>query len=248
MQLRLKTKSDVRKFAVAITVIALAGFLILDLIFLPVELRQKVTFYNIIITIILAMPISFFVGSKLMEVHLLTAQLENAVNFDTLTGLCTRASFYERLSQMENVPLVMIIADIDHFKGINDTYGHQAGDNVLKQFANTLRRYCREDDVIARFGGEEFIILLRVKTIEDGQLAAQRLCDVIRERIFLVDERQVQITASFGVSHVDSIREIEETIYRADLAAYRAKKEGRDRVCVYDPELDTAQVLSRAAG
>ena len=185
MQLRLETKSDVRKFAVSITMIALSGCAMLQYLMLPADVYDRVLFRGLAISVILALPISYIVGLRLMDVHRLTSELEHAVHHDTLTGLCNRISFYHRLDGLEDMPLVMIAVDVDHFKKINDEFGHQAGDHVLKQFAVTLLRNCREDDVVARFGGEEFVILLRDTTLEEGVLAAERLCCRVREKAFL---------------------------------------------------------------
>ncbi len=246
MQLRLKNRNDVRYFSIAITGVAVAGSFLLQRLILPQEVLHSVLFAGELITIMLTLPLSYFIGSKLLDVNDLTVQLEHAVNHDNLTGTCTRLSFYHRLARMSETPLMMIVTDIDHFKHVNDKYGHKAGDIALKQFASTLLRNCREEDVIARFGGEEFLILLRDTTPEEGLLAAQRLCDRVREKRFVAEGRQLRITASFGVAEVTSISEIDDAIHRADLAAFRAKRDGRDRVCVYDPELDSNSQINQA--
>lgn len=247
MQLKIKNRNDVRVFSVAISVIAMAGNYVLQYLMLPPEFFEKILFSSEIITVMLAAPMSYYIGTKLLDVHDLTVQLEHAVNHDDLTGTCTRLSFYHRLAQMEEVPLVAIVTDIDHFKQVNDKHGHQAGDSVLKQFANTLLRNCREEDVVARFGGEEFIILLYDVTLEDGIVAAQRLCDRVREKKFLANRERLSITASFGVADVMSASKIDDAIHRADLAAFRAKRNGRDRVYSYDPKLDSNAPHSQAA-
>ncbi|WP_299843042.1 GGDEF domain-containing protein [uncultured Roseovarius sp.] len=225
----------------------MAGNYVLQYLMLPADVFERVLFSSEIITVMLAAPLSYYIGTKLLDVNDLTVQLEHAVNHDNLTGTCTRLSFYHRLAQMEDVQLVTIVTDIDHFKQVNDKYGHQAGDSVLKQFANTLLRNCREEDVVARFGGEEFIVLLQDVSLEDGVLAAQRLCDRVREKKFMANGQRLHITASFGVAEVETVSEVDDAIHKADLAAFRAKRNGRDKVYSYDPELDSDAPHSQAA-
>ncbi len=238
MQLRLKNQNEVRLFSAAITVTALSFSILLQFFMLPAAILDQVLFTSSVITIMVMTPITYFVGLKIQDVSDLTVQLEHAVNHDTLTGTCTRLSFYRRLSEMDDLPLVIIAADIDHFKKINDKYGHKAGDGALKQFANTLSRNSREEDVIARFGGEEFVVLLQGMSLEDGVVTAQRLCDQVRKKVFIAEGQQMRLTASFGVAEASSISEVDYAIHQADLAAYRAKRDGRDRVYTYNPELD----------
>ena len=247
MQLRLKNQNDVRVFSIVFTIIALSGNVVLQYVMLPPDFFVRIIFSSAIITVMLLTPLSYFIGLKLRDVNDLTVQLEHAVNHDNLTGTCTRLSFYHRLAHMGDVPLALIVADIDHFKRINDKYGHQAGDSALKQFASTLLRNCREEDVIARFGGEEFIILLRDVELTDGVTAAQRLCDRVREKSFAANGEQLRITASFGVAEVTSISEIDAAIHNADLAAFRAKRDGRDCVRQYNPDLDIGEHAQAAA-
>ena len=134
--------------------------------------------------------------------------------------------------------MVLIVADIDHFKKVNDRHGHIAGDVALKQFANTLIRNTREDDIVSRFGGEEFVILLRGVSLQEALASAQRLCERVRSKPVFANGEEFFVTASFGVAELRSVAQIEEVFQRADLAVYRAKREGRDRVCVYDPSID----------
>lgn len=238
MQLRLKNHFEVRMFSLVITSVSMLGSLILLSLMLPMEVVREILVEATCISAILAAPISYFVGLKLLDINVLAEKLEYAVNHDNLTGACTRASFHQRLERIEDQDMVVVVADIDHFKSVNDQYGHKAGDIALRQFTGTLVRNCREDDVVARFGGEEFIILLQGVQEEEGIATAQRLCDCVRAKRIYADGHELGITASFGVVAMSSVSEIEEAFQKADLAAYRAKREGRDRVCLYDPKRD----------
>ncbi len=127
---------------------------------------------------------------------------------------------------------VIVILDIDNFKKINDTYGHLVGDSILKQLAEFLKSNVRESDVVARFGGEEFIILMPKSSIEEGQAFAERLRKMIMEKEFVVGNIAIQITSSFGVSPLrDTGQETFEDYYcLADKALYMAKHSGKNRV------------------
>lgn len=244
MDLRLKSLAEVRLFCVAVTLVAMVGNVALQRLLLPWELFQKILFSSTLITVILALPIALYIGLKILDVHKLTLRLEHSLNHDALTGAHTRLSFYKRLTDFGDHPLTVIAVDIDLFKSINDEHSHKAGDKALKHFATTLVRYCQEEDMVARFGGEEFVILLHNTVFADGIARAERLCMGVREETLFLNGRQVRITASFGVAPLADIAGIDAAIHNADLAVYRAKYNGRDQVCSYDPDLDVVNALS----
>jgi diguanylate cyclase (GGDEF)-like protein len=239
--LRLKSLTQVRVFSVAVTLVAMVGNVALQRLFLSFELFQKILFSSTIITVLLAFPIAFYIGLKILDVHKLTLILEDSLNHDTLTGAHTRLSFYERLTDFGNHPRTVIAADIDLFKSINDEHGHKAGDKALKHFAATLINHCKEEDIVARFGGEEFVILLHNTISADGATMAQLLCRKVREEALYLHGQEVRITASFGVAPLSDIADIDAALHNADLAVYRSKYNGRNQVCVYDPDLDVAK-------
>ncbi|WP_412508693.1 GGDEF domain-containing protein [Roseovarius sp. SYSU LYC5161] len=234
----MKTRGDVRLFSVIVTLVALMGNIGLQHLLLPAELHDRVAHASYIVTVILMAPFSFFIGQRMRDVHDLTNRLEYSVNHDVLTGACTRVSFYERATALAGRPLVVIVTDIDHFKNVNDRFGHKAGDDALRQFTATLARNCRAEDIIARFGGEEFVILLEADGGAQGRAVAQRLGARVRENPLILDGKRLHVTSSFGVAPVPSVARLDLAVHRADLALYRAKEGGRDRVCLYDPEKD----------
>jgi len=238
MHFRLKSIQEVRLFALTITVLVMFGTVLLHRLILPADLVQVMRVPGVIMAAMLASPTAYFVGLKLLDVHLLTARLEHVVDHDMLTGASTRTSFYKKIEGQLTAPFAVIVADIDYFKNINDKYGHQSGDLALKQFTSSLVRNCREDDIVARFGGEEFVILLQDAGLKEGVAAANRLCQRTREKPLELKGKQVQITASFGVTQLEDIADVDGAINQADLAVYRAKQSGRDRVCAFDPMLD----------
>lgn len=159
---------------------------------------------------------------------------------DSLTGLCNPRYFQHRFRQeiarsvRQRTPICLVIADIDHFKRVNDTHGHQMGDVVLREFAGMLKSVARDSDMVARVGGEEFAVLLPDTDAEGGRIVAERMRLTIQQTpIKLVGEQTVQITASFGVSSREGRNVWPDAIYAlADKALYAAKAGGRNRVVV----------------
>ncbi|MBS0376013.1 MAG: diguanylate cyclase [Proteobacteria bacterium] len=154
---------------------------------------------------------------------------------DSLTGLYNRRTLEERARGLmtDGVSYAVVIADLDHFKRLNDTRGHEAGDNALRQFADVLRRALRGDDTPARWGGEEFVLLL-------PQTAASAALEVVERIRALLAEAQLvadtpAFTASFGVAHSSMASRFEQLVRIADDALYRAKEGGRDRAVLGDP-------------
>ncbi|NCQ25199.1 MAG: GGDEF domain-containing protein [Rhodobacteraceae bacterium CG17_big_fil_post_rev_8_21_14_2_50_63_15] len=234
MLMQVRTRGDVRRFAMAISAIVVIASIVLRYLVLPSDLAGATLIPGSMMALMLAAPIAYAVGQRLAAIHHLSAQLEHALHHDLLTGVCTRISFYGRAAQLGAVSCAVIVADIDHFKGFNDHYGHPAGDQALRHFAAILASNCREDDLIARFGGEEFVLVLRNTTLTDGFAAACRLCQRIRESPVVIGGRARPLTASFGVAALPPGGAIEIAIQQADRALYRAKRSGRDRACVYD--------------
>lgn len=155
---------------------------------------------------------------------------------DELTGLYNRRHFNEILSKSlsaarrHSFPLSLVMLDIDRFKSVNDTYGHSAGDKVLQLFASTILSLARTEDLIARWGGEEFILLLPHTPLEGAVVVAERIRCTLPAKT--VPGISLPVTASFGVAQWNAGESAEELIKRADNALYRAKNEGRDRVSV----------------
>ncbi|GAA4588304.1 hypothetical protein GCM10023107_08960 [Actinoplanes octamycinicus] len=177
---------------------------------------------------------------------LIAAQRRIAMT-DGLTGVHTRRHLSDALrAERERAArhggsFAMLLVDVDHFKHINDTYGHPAGDQVLREVAGRLRDACRDTDVVARFGGEEFAVLVTGEV--PGRLAA--LAEELRQRIagapVLVDNRTaITVTVSIGAAVLPGTASTEELLVAADGALYAAKRGGRNRVVVGDAEWTTA--------
>ncbi len=164
-------------------------------------------------------------------------RIEEMAITDKLTGLLNRQAsdmLIERVvAEVRRVsePVAVLLIDIDHFKSINDQYGHLAGDRVLEGMAGLLRRRLRASDIAARWGGEEFLMVLKGCSTEEAlRLAEELRADVERERFDLGNEKTVSVTISIGVSNYDGTEPIDHAISRADTRLYEAKRSGRNRV------------------
>ncbi len=168
------------------------------------------------------------------------AELLHVATHDYLTGLFNRRRFEQELereiaeSQRHDRRGAIIWLDLDHFKEINDSLGHRAGDEVLIAVSETLRARVRGDNILARLGGDEFAILMPAADSRDAQAATRRLLDEMREQTYMVGSHLVRVSASVGIvlypAHGSTV---EELLSRADIAMYHAKERGRNRFSVY---------------
>ena len=168
---------------------------------------------------------------------------------DGLTGLYNQRYFrlqiqveIKRASRFEQ-PLALIMMDIDHFKRVNDTYGHPFGDEVLKGFADVLKSHLRLSDLSVRYGGEEFAILLPNTNIEQAYFVAEKLRDEIGETAFMCGDDPVHITVSVGLAQFQhsGTETIDAFIKRADDLLYRAKTTGRNQVVCDQTDMDAVR-------
>ena len=181
---------------------------------------------------------------RLEEIESLQAELRDQSLHDPLTGLNNRRYLAERLpieiarAQDEGGCLSIIISDIDHFKRINDTYGHQAGDQVLIEIAGLLQQHFCSSDIICRYGGEEFLIVMPGTTLDKACQRAKDMCLECAGLDIHYAEKHLRIQMSFGVaSYPIHGQEAEMLIIKADQALYHSKKTGRNRVTVWDNSL-----------
>lgn len=176
-------------------------------------------------------------GADVTQRRQLEEELKILATTDSLTGLSNRRHFLGAAAlSMESFrryhrPLALLILDIDHFKKINDAYGHATGDQVLVAVADTLRSVLRSADLCGRFGGEEFVCLLPETTETEARIVAERLRRSLAEQSVATAEGTVRFTASIGLTVADvSDATVESLLQRADVAMYEAKKAGRNRV------------------
>lgn len=171
---------------------------------------------------------------------------EKLAHTDALTGLNNRR-YFESLAKQhvkenfdEPTPTTLLVFDVDHFKKINDTYGHDVGDHVLQMIAEISAKEMRHTDVLARYGGEEFIALLTETSLDDALRIAERLRERIEStNVILENGSSFNFTVSIGATILETFEtDLNNVIKQADIALYQAKANGRNRIEQYDPSMD----------
>ena len=205
--------------------------------------QSKVKIFDLLISPILSNDrhLGFlFTMRDITEQKRLENKLQEFAITDALTGIFNHRHFYELYEKEYNRairkehPLSLVMFDLDHFKQINDTYGHLAGDQILKEVSMVCKGLLRTYDVFARYGGEEFIIILPETNSQEAAALAERLRTAIEDHKFHIEDYEVDVTISLGVSSLQSDQEIssEELIEYTDRALYDSKREGRNRVTI----------------
>ncbi len=176
-------------------------------------------------------------GKSLEELRKYQILLENAAKYDFLTNTVNRRGLKEifntsvDLTGVEKNPVSFVMGDIDYFKNFNDTFGHAAGDKVLIAIANLIKNSIKANDVVCRWGGEEFVIMLLGTTYEEALLCAEDIRQKIESIVIPWENgEQLRVTMSFGVAAYDYDENIDSCISKADSALYVCKKSGRNRV------------------
>lgn len=185
------------------------------------------------------------VGKRIVE---LQQSLRFAATHDFLTNLLNRAEILVALERefsrggREDKPAALILADIDHFKRVNDTLGHAAGDEVLKEVARRLKADLRPYDVVGRYGGEEFLLILPGCNLANGARRANEIRELVAKDPIVTPFGTASATVSMGVTATVSTRDcsVAEFLREADVSLYEAKKNGRNRVEVYSPSASSA--------
>jgi len=162
------------------------------------------------------------------------AETELQAATDSLTGLLNRRTLEKKVHTLResSTPFALVIADLDHFKQLNDTYGHETGDRSLRLFASTLSSSLRKEDIVCRHGGEEFAVVLPGCSAEDAHVSFEHIRAGLAEAV--TKAGSPQFTASFGVVESSDDEDLVTLISRADAALFDAKHQGRDRVVVHD--------------
>ncbi len=175
---------------------------------------------------------------KLEEAHIL---LEEISRKDPLTSISNRRDIIDKINyetirfERNQKTFSLVMGDIDHFKSVNDRYGHDCGDYILKALADTIVSTIRKQDIVGRWGGEEFILLLPETNIEGGKITAEKVRIRIEQNNFKYNNKIIPVTITFGVSEHSYNKDIDVCIKEADIALYKGKNNGRNRVEVFNP-------------
>jgi len=182
---------------------------------------------------------TIYIFQDITEKKLMLDKLEFSAKYDYLTEVYNRHELFS-LSKLEvnktkryKTPLTFLLFDIDWFKNINDKYGHLTGDLVIKIIASTCKKRLRQTDIIGRYGGEEFLILLPETSLENGKIIGESIRKLIEDLEIIYDDNKIKVTISMGITEADSILDLQDFINNADKALYKAKNSGRNRIEVF---------------
>ncbi|MBA1272283.1 sensor domain-containing diguanylate cyclase [Stutzerimonas azotifigens] len=190
---------------------------------------------NLVVCLLVIALVMILVGKVLQRYQ---ARITSLASTDLLTELPNRRGFELLAGQAlqearrDQSPLTTLLIDLDHFKQLNDTHGHLAGDEVLRRFAADLRGHLRQSDILCRWGGEEFIVLFKNTDAATGQGLGERIRAFAESRHYTFAEQDITMTVSVGMTLLHANDSLDSLIGRADRALYRAKQSGRNRLCV----------------
>lgn len=194
-----------------------------------------------LVPILLTPPISWYLLGLLLRIDQLEVEMRNAATFDPLTGLLSRRAFLERaeyaleLATREGFSVSVLMVDLDHFKTINDRFGHTSGDEVLATFGKALTQIIRKSDLVGRWGGEEFAFLLPNTSQAQAWEFSERLHEVIHQTVFETGKGPVQVTMSIGIVIFPAgENNLQKLLSLADQAMYHAKENGRAQSVIYN--------------
>lgn len=199
---------------------------------------RKSLYLNLLVCLLVTAIVAVIVSLALRRYQ---ARITALATTDQLTELLNRRGFdllanqaiqEARRNQSE---LCTLLLDLDNFKELNDTHGHQAGDQVLRGFARNLRDDLRQSDILCRWGGEEFVLLLKDTSVEQARALAQKIRQQTEQSTFHYNGSDLRITTSIGLAQLDADESLEQLLLRADRALYRAKQGGRNRLCEEHP-------------
>ncbi|MEC5424717.1 GGDEF domain-containing protein [Virgibacillus sp. C22-A2] len=179
------------------------------------------------------------VGYFMNKSSKLLNKVEELTITDALTGIYNRRYFdfiMEKtipFSKKNNTPLIFMLLDIDHFKKVNDNFGHQCGDEALKHISDIIGSNVRDTDAFVRFGGEEFAVIMPNTDVDEGLIIAELIREAIEKSGFTYNNERIYFTISIGVSSYNG-EEIEEFIEKTDTALYKAKENGRNQIAIFN--------------
>lgn len=196
------------------------------------------------LTVVVAVNILLLFGSTLtMFLSEISDMYHKESSVDFLTGLLNRRQFYNssetiiNLAKRQKFEVSLMMCDLDNFKFINDTFGHDVGDQVIKNCASIIKNATRDTDITARFGGEEFCLVLPYTDIKGASELAERIRTRISESILETHICDVRYTASFGLTTLDLEQPLNNAIIESDVALYYAKEDGKNRLAQYTSEM-----------
>lgn len=242
---RVTNYGDVARLSAAVTIFALTIVFSLTLLLYSRAEWPKEFMIGGSTAFVLAFGATWLVGQQMLRVHVLNTELQRLLNRDRLTDVATRDFFFARLAERPGSYGVSLMADIDSFKAVNDTYGHQTGDKVIMRVAAILAQEVGAQDIVCRFGGEEFVVFLDNASRTNALEVSERIRAGVEAATIDSEGSSVSVTVSIGGSLSKAAAEIDEAIRQADAALYRAKALGRNQVAMYADLPEEADAAGR---
>ncbi|WP_415902412.1 GGDEF domain-containing protein [Neptuniibacter sp. QD29_5] len=227
--------------AVSIVLSVIITFSILTLAGVSEEIYTVSLIISVVAPTLIAPLVTWNLVKLLIKVHDLEQQQRRLATYDGLTGALNRRAFFESVEtikqqiEKEQTDLTLAYMDLDDFKPINDLYGHVVGDKVLKSFVATLRDELRSTDIIARVGGEEFVIVLPNTDIDNAQTILDRIRNKVAEHPLAIEGHCIKLSVSIGLSQNQKNHKliVDQLIKEADKALYKAKEAGKNCIVQY---------------
>jgi diguanylate cyclase (GGDEF)-like protein len=200
------------------------------------------------VPLIVTPPIAWVLVSLLLKISRMEEEMRDLASYDSLTGLLSRHAFFESanshvsLANRNKSLFAVMLIDLDHFKTINDQYGHPAGDAVLRLFADVVNSVARRSDIVGRLGGEEFAIILPTTSTEEALEFSSRLNKAVDQAVLKFGDAIIDYTVSIGLtaSSTARVNNLDNLLTRADLALYQAKRNGRNQTLVFRESVERA--------
>ncbi len=236
-------------FTAAVLTLTMSAAMLLDQYGFDIRLDLVMAF-TAGVSLVVAPPVSWVMVGQMLLIYHMEEEMRSLASSDSLTGLLNRRAFFENansyvsLANRECTDFSVIVIDLDHFKSINDQYGHLAGDAVLQLFADVVNSVARRSDIIGRLGGEEFAIVLPSTGADEAREFSERLHDATGKAVLKYRSSAIHYSISMGSTSSSSSKsdDIIELLTQADIALYQAKREGRNRTVVFDPTVDRTAV------
>lgn len=231
--------------SVASVLVATGAILMLNQYGLAIRLNIAMPLAALV-PLVVAPPISWVLVGMMLRIYRIEEKMRNIASYDSLTGLLSRHAFFESanrsisLANRHRAAFAVLIIDLDHFKSINDRFGHPAGDAVLKLFADVVNSVARRSDISGRLGGEEFAMLLPSTNTTEALEFCERLHSAIGKAVLKHQDSVIRYTVSIGLtaSSFGNLDSIENLLAHADLALYQAKRDGRNQTAVFNYATD----------
>lgn len=227
--------------------VAIVSSLIISIIIMLIA-KGYITTLGLIMSVlvpsIIATPMIIFYGKSLLKISDIESEMRQLLTYDPLTEVLSRRMINEfaqeliLLSEREKHDISFLYCDLDFFKDINDTYGHQIGDFVLKETGKILKKNIRKSDLVGRLGGEEFLIILPETDSEGALILAVKLKKIFSDNWLIINDIKLNVTISIGICSYSDLGKYDFNMLlsKADSSLYKSKKNGRNKITVYKPE------------